>query len=202
MSNVYFQHSTLSCLPCLCLRYRWAFVPEVNVTHYSGPETALIESEQDCTPHVVRILEGIQQRYGVREPLTRKQTNTFIVCIEPKAARKSNKQEKQRNFFSQICMVHRGSHIIWDFFIWIWLLVVVKHLRLHFANERCYINKIGFYFEGTPEIKQSPSLLLLIRFPSPSYCLLGNYFIFSSVNNCHLTLNCNVMPSAIDYRGQ
>ncbi|XP_075895809.1 protein DOP1B isoform X2 [Nelusetta ayraudi] len=44
--------------------YRWAFVPEVNVTHYSGPETALIEGEQDCTPHVVRILEGIQQRYG------------------------------------------------------------------------------------------------------------------------------------------
>lgn len=59
--------SVLLHLVCLSFRYRWAFVPEVNVTHYSGPETALIEGEQDCTPHVVRILEGIQQRYGVRE---------------------------------------------------------------------------------------------------------------------------------------
>uniref|UniRef100_A0A671W9H6 DOP1 leucine zipper like protein B n=1 Tax=Sparus aurata TaxID=8175 RepID=A0A671W9H6_SPAAU len=44
--------------------YRWAFVPEVDVNRYSGPETALIESEQECIPHVVRVLEGIQQRYG------------------------------------------------------------------------------------------------------------------------------------------
>lgn len=43
--------------------YRWAFVPEVDVNHYSGPETALIEGEQECTPHVVKILEGIKQRY-------------------------------------------------------------------------------------------------------------------------------------------
>lgn len=35
------------------------------MNHYSGPETALMEGEEDCTPHVVRILEGIQQRYGV-----------------------------------------------------------------------------------------------------------------------------------------
>uniref|UniRef100_A0AAQ5XU76 Dopey N-terminal domain-containing protein n=1 Tax=Amphiprion ocellaris TaxID=80972 RepID=A0AAQ5XU76_AMPOC len=41
--------------------YRWAFVPEVDVSRYSGPETALIEGEQECTPHVVRVLEGIQQ---------------------------------------------------------------------------------------------------------------------------------------------
>uniref|UniRef100_A0A673AUK7 Uncharacterized protein n=1 Tax=Sphaeramia orbicularis TaxID=375764 RepID=A0A673AUK7_9TELE len=46
--------------------YRWAFVPEVDVNRYSGPETALIEGEQECTPHVVKILEGIHQRYGVR----------------------------------------------------------------------------------------------------------------------------------------
>uniref|UniRef100_A0A3Q2YLX1 DOP1 leucine zipper like protein B n=1 Tax=Hippocampus comes TaxID=109280 RepID=A0A3Q2YLX1_HIPCM len=45
-------------------QYRWAFVPEVDVNQYSGPESALIEGEQDCKPHVVRILEGIQQRYG------------------------------------------------------------------------------------------------------------------------------------------
>lgn len=46
-------------------RYRWAFVPEVNVNHYSGPQTALIEGEQDCIPHVVKVLEGILQRFGV-----------------------------------------------------------------------------------------------------------------------------------------
>lgn len=50
---------------CSPFRYRWAFVPEVNVNHYSGPETALIEGEQDCIPHIVQTLEGIQQRYGV-----------------------------------------------------------------------------------------------------------------------------------------
>lgn len=51
---------------CSICRYRWAFVPEVDVNRYGGPETALIEGEQECTPHVVRVLEGIQQRYGVR----------------------------------------------------------------------------------------------------------------------------------------
>lgn len=45
--------------------YRWAFVPEVDVKRYSGPENALIEGEQESTPHVVKILEGIQQRYGI-----------------------------------------------------------------------------------------------------------------------------------------
>ncbi|XP_069010080.1 protein DOP1B [Embiotoca jacksoni] len=44
--------------------YRWAFVPEVDVNRYNGPEYALIEGEQECTPHVVRVLEGIQQRFG------------------------------------------------------------------------------------------------------------------------------------------
>ncbi|XP_036964612.1 protein dopey-2 isoform X2 [Acanthopagrus latus] len=50
--------------------YRWAFVPEVDVNRYSGPETALIESEQECIPHVVRVLEGIQQRYGTLNGLS------------------------------------------------------------------------------------------------------------------------------------
>lgn len=36
------------------------------MNRYSGPESALIEGEQECTPHVVRVLEGIQQRYGVQ----------------------------------------------------------------------------------------------------------------------------------------
>ncbi|XP_053733383.1 protein dopey-2 [Synchiropus splendidus] len=44
--------------------YRWAFVPEVDVNRYSGPGNPVMEGEQECTPHVVRILEGIQQRYG------------------------------------------------------------------------------------------------------------------------------------------
>ncbi|XP_051938697.1 protein dopey-2 [Hippocampus zosterae] len=50
--------------------YRWAFVPEVDVNQYSGPESALIEGEQECKPHVVRILEGIQQRYGTLNGLS------------------------------------------------------------------------------------------------------------------------------------
>lgn len=116
----------------VCLRYRWAFVPEVNVTHYSGPETALIENEQDCTPHVVRILEGIQQRYGVRglPYYWKKKKNTFINCIEPKAACKSIAHS-----FAPELGWRRISKL---FFIF---LVVVKHLKLHFTNERCYINK-------------------------------------------------------------
>ncbi|XP_076602592.1 protein DOP1B isoform X1 [Chaetodon auriga] len=50
--------------------YRWAFVPEVDVSRYRGPETALIEGEQECTPHVVRVLEGILQRYGTLNDLS------------------------------------------------------------------------------------------------------------------------------------
>ncbi|KAM9851340.1 protein DOP1B [Aulostomus maculatus] len=50
--------------------YRWAFVPEVDVNRYSGPETALIEGEQECTPHVVRVLERIQHRYGTLNGLS------------------------------------------------------------------------------------------------------------------------------------
>lgn len=59
------MYYSLSYLLFCASRYRWAFVPEVDVNHYSGPETALIEGEQDCAPHIVRILEGIQQQYGV-----------------------------------------------------------------------------------------------------------------------------------------
>lgn len=51
-------------------RYRWAFVPEVDVNRYSGPDTTLMEGEQECTPHVVKILEGIQLRYGVRSHIS------------------------------------------------------------------------------------------------------------------------------------
>lgn len=50
--------------------YRWAFVPEVDVNRYNGPENALIESQQECKPHVVRVLEGIQQRFGAMSELS------------------------------------------------------------------------------------------------------------------------------------
>ncbi|XP_030199434.1 LOW QUALITY PROTEIN: protein dopey-2 [Gadus morhua] len=49
--------------------YRWAFVPEVDVDRYSGPENALLEGEQECKPHVLRILEGMQLRHGVSNGL-------------------------------------------------------------------------------------------------------------------------------------
>ncbi|XP_061925067.1 protein dopey-2 isoform X1 [Entelurus aequoreus] len=54
--------------------YRWAFVPEVDVRHYSGPESTLIEGQQECKPHVVQILEGIQQRYGALNGLSEEST--------------------------------------------------------------------------------------------------------------------------------
>ncbi|XP_034549509.1 protein dopey-2 [Notolabrus celidotus] len=59
--------------------YRWAFVPEVDVERYSGPiETALIEGEQECTPHVVRILEGIQLRYGTLNGLSEESSTEYL----------------------------------------------------------------------------------------------------------------------------
>ncbi|TSU63004.1 Protein dopey-2 [Bagarius yarrelli] len=44
--------------------YRWAFVPEVDVDSYEGSGTTLLEGEQECKPHVVRILESLRHRYG------------------------------------------------------------------------------------------------------------------------------------------
>uniref|UniRef100_A0AAY5JXL7 Dopey N-terminal domain-containing protein n=1 Tax=Esox lucius TaxID=8010 RepID=A0AAY5JXL7_ESOLU len=44
--------------------YRWAFVPEVDISRYSGPENGLLEEEQECKPHIVRVLEALNQRYG------------------------------------------------------------------------------------------------------------------------------------------
>ncbi|KAG5283850.1 hypothetical protein AALO_G00046830 [Alosa alosa] len=44
--------------------YRWAFVPEVDVDSYSGPENHLLEGEQECAPHISRVLEALQRRYG------------------------------------------------------------------------------------------------------------------------------------------
>lgn len=59
--------------------YRWAFVPEVDVNRYSGPENALIEGEQESAPHVVKILEGIQQRYGILNGLSEESSTD---CLE------------------------------------------------------------------------------------------------------------------------
>ncbi|CAB1419810.1 unnamed protein product [Pleuronectes platessa] len=50
--------------------YRWAFVPEVDVNRFNGPEMSLMEAEQECIPHVVKVLEGIQQRYGTLNGLS------------------------------------------------------------------------------------------------------------------------------------
>ncbi|TMS06656.1 MORC family CW-type zinc finger protein 3 [Larimichthys crocea] len=63
--------------------YRWAFVPEVDVSRYSGPDNALIEGERECSPHVVRVVDGIQQRYGK-------------VAVRPGYAVKPNSREKQQ----------------------------------------------------------------------------------------------------------
>ncbi|CAK6953959.1 protein dopey-2 [Scomber scombrus] len=58
--------------------YRWAFVPEVDVNRYSGPESTLIEGEQECTPHVVRILEGIQQRFTTLNGLSEESSTEHL----------------------------------------------------------------------------------------------------------------------------
>ncbi|XP_029314553.1 protein dopey-2 [Cottoperca gobio] len=58
--------------------YRWAFVPEVDVSRYCGPETALIEGEQECTPHVVRVLEAIEQRYGTLNGLSEESSTEHL----------------------------------------------------------------------------------------------------------------------------
>ncbi|KAK6309739.1 hypothetical protein J4Q44_G00196200 [Coregonus suidteri] len=49
--------------------YRWAFVPEVDMSRYSGPENSLLEGEQECKPHVVKVLEALHQRYGALNEL-------------------------------------------------------------------------------------------------------------------------------------
>ncbi|KAI1885222.1 hypothetical protein AGOR_G00217950 [Albula goreensis] len=44
--------------------YRWAFVPEVDVDSYSGPENSIMEGEQECRPHISRVTEGLRYRFG------------------------------------------------------------------------------------------------------------------------------------------
>uniref|UniRef100_A0A8C4ZED7 DOP1 leucine zipper like protein B n=1 Tax=Gadus morhua TaxID=8049 RepID=A0A8C4ZED7_GADMO len=77
--------------------YRWAFVPEVDVDRYSGPENALLEGEQECKPHVLRILEGMQLRHGVSStkfPLLRQHSLPSITHLVP--------------FFQTLCCSFQG----------------------------------------------------------------------------------------------
>uniref|UniRef100_A0A671KFZ4 Protein dopey-2-like n=1 Tax=Sinocyclocheilus anshuiensis TaxID=1608454 RepID=A0A671KFZ4_9TELE len=80
--------------------YRWAFIPEVDVDHYDGPGNALLEGEQECKPHIVRILDGINRRYGsstdrVEFPLLTLRSLCSIVDLVP--------------FFSTLCCSFNGS---------------------------------------------------------------------------------------------
>lgn len=50
--------------------YRWAFVPEVDMSCYSGPENSVLEGEQECKPHIVKVLEALHQRYGMLNGLS------------------------------------------------------------------------------------------------------------------------------------
>uniref|UniRef100_A0A3Q1C5E1 Dopey N-terminal domain-containing protein n=1 Tax=Amphiprion ocellaris TaxID=80972 RepID=A0A3Q1C5E1_AMPOC len=66
--------------------YRWAFVPEVDVSRYSGPETALIEGEQECTPHVVRIMNGLSEESSTEHlefPLVTQRSLSSITQLLP-----------------------------------------------------------------------------------------------------------------------
>uniref|UniRef100_A0A8C2B9N4 DOP1 leucine zipper like protein B n=1 Tax=Cyprinus carpio TaxID=7962 RepID=A0A8C2B9N4_CYPCA len=88
--------------------YRWAFIPEVDVDHYDGPGNTLLEGEQECKPHIVRILDGINRRYGelngtagesstdrVEFPLLTIRSLCSIVDLVP--------------FFSTLCCSFNGS---------------------------------------------------------------------------------------------
>uniref|UniRef100_A0A673NDD2 Protein dopey-2-like n=1 Tax=Sinocyclocheilus rhinocerous TaxID=307959 RepID=A0A673NDD2_9TELE len=80
--------------------YRWAFIPEVDVDHYDGPGNTLLEGEQECKPHIVRILDGINRRYGsstdrVEFPLLTLRSLCSIVDLVP--------------FFSTLCCSFYGS---------------------------------------------------------------------------------------------
>ncbi|KAL4657008.1 protein dopey-2 isoform X2 [Arapaima gigas] len=72
--------------------YRWAFVPEVDTESYSGPENGLMEGEQECQPHIVKVLEGLRYKFGelngtngTREPVEQLEfpllTMQSISCI-------------------------------------------------------------------------------------------------------------------------
>uniref|UniRef100_A0A4W5NVW3 DOP1 leucine zipper like protein B n=1 Tax=Hucho hucho TaxID=62062 RepID=A0A4W5NVW3_9TELE len=69
--------------------YRWAFVPEVDMSCYSGPENSLLEGEQECKPHIVKVLDALHQRYGessterLEFPLLTRRFLTSITQLTP-----------------------------------------------------------------------------------------------------------------------
>ncbi|XP_051564848.1 protein dopey-2-like [Myxocyprinus asiaticus] len=88
--------------------YRWAFIPEVDVERYDGPRNTLLEGEQECKSHLVKILDGITRRYGelngtagesstdrVEFPLLTLRSLSSIVDLVP--------------FFSTLCCSFNGS---------------------------------------------------------------------------------------------
>uniref|UniRef100_A0A8C2ERR3 Protein dopey-2-like n=1 Tax=Cyprinus carpio TaxID=7962 RepID=A0A8C2ERR3_CYPCA len=78
--------------------YRWAFIPEVDVDHYDGPGNTLLEGEQECKPHIVRILDGINRQSStdrVEFPLLTIRSLCSIVDLVP--------------FFSTLCCSFNGS---------------------------------------------------------------------------------------------
>lgn len=47
-------------------RYKWAFVPEVD-TESSPVTSQLVENHQECQPHIVRIMDLLKMKYGVKK---------------------------------------------------------------------------------------------------------------------------------------
>uniref|UniRef100_A0A672SSN9 DOP1 leucine zipper like protein B n=1 Tax=Sinocyclocheilus grahami TaxID=75366 RepID=A0A672SSN9_SINGR len=89
--------------------YRWAFIPEVDVDHYDGPGNTLLEGEQECKPHIVRILDGINRRYGVRSPSG--ESNTDRVKFPLLTLRSLCSVVDLVPFFSTLCCSFNGSSV-------------------------------------------------------------------------------------------
>uniref|UniRef100_A0A673LZK4 Protein dopey-2-like n=1 Tax=Sinocyclocheilus rhinocerous TaxID=307959 RepID=A0A673LZK4_9TELE len=89
--------------------YRWAFIPEVDVDHYDGPGNTLLEGEQECKPHIVRILDGINRRYGVRSPSG--ESNTDRVEFPLLTLRSLCSIVDLVPFFSTLCCSFNGSSV-------------------------------------------------------------------------------------------
>ncbi|XP_016429546.1 protein dopey-2-like isoform X2 [Sinocyclocheilus rhinocerous] len=89
--------------------YRWAFIPEVDVDHYDGPGNTLLEGEQECKPHIVRILDGINRRYGLNG--TAGESNTDRVEFPLLTLRSLCSIVDLVPFFSTLCCSFNGSSV-------------------------------------------------------------------------------------------
>ncbi|XP_016141946.1 protein dopey-2-like [Sinocyclocheilus grahami] len=90
--------------------YRWAFIPEVDVDHYDGPGNTLLEGEQECKPHIVRILDGINRRYGQLNG-TAGESNTDRVKFPLLTLRSLCSVVDLVPFFSTLCCSFNGSSV-------------------------------------------------------------------------------------------